>query len=1054
MHLGTGGTVKIAAPSKRRSILKPFLILLILALLAGGGVGAYLWWRPHWFGAPDDLFFLPDGCQVAASINVPACLVSKSHQRLKAQGAGIEGSEEAAFHRFTGVALSDVTSLTIGGRFDDDPDWVMIVHSTRIVTPSDLQPEGSGDHKASRVGKYTLYDRSQDAFCLPDRRMVVLGKSETLRRVLLRNRTPELAAGLVALRDGDGGRALTIVVDAKAIPRRLNRLDDINLSALTAAAQHAETIRLESTPEEPLDLHITLGCADAAAALDTQKQLARALETVGRTPRLPPEVARLLKALQFSAEESRLIAHVQVPLELLSVPLLALKQERPEFWLAALRDKDAQRRTEARRRLLARPAEALPQLSAALRDRDPQMRLAVIGLLGEMGDEAADAAPALAERTADADSAVRRAAIEALAKIGPKAKNTAFTFLLQALGDADADVRQAAQSALDRVGLPTSKDRDVLVTALRKTRLGVKPRVYALNALAGMQLETKELVAILTEALQDPEAEVRRRAALHLGKYGSKARETALPALVSALKDHEADVRAAAVAGLDALGGFRRADVPLLIDAYKEVNTPADSRAALVRWLGEMGPDAKDATFPILLDARNRPDALVRKAAAAALERMGTAAAVDVSHLLAALRKSSTREESRLEAVRMLAEAGPRAGEARSLLLDLLNDQSPELRGAALAALRRIGPPGKADGGAILHALQDSSSSSEARCYAAGVLPELRGEMPQANRLLLKALRDKDVSVRRTAARSLVRLKPKTTESIEAYAAALEDGDREVRLQVVTALSELPAERCPTTSLLKAFADEDDEVARKAVEGLARKGRPVKEDVPLLAAALGDKKARVRICAANALIELGPEAASAVAPLTRAVKDSDSSVRLLAMTALRGIGSEAEEAAPVLAEVLKDDNAALRLEAAVTLVRLHREAKNAVPIVFAAALDKASAEQSLAVEALGWVGPWAQEAMPFLLAALQKEEMRAGAVPLLVKIGKASVAELRELLNSKDDRVRLAVVEVLGQIGPEARSALLGVNTLALKDPNAEVRAAAKKASQQIQRRE
>jgi HEAT repeat protein len=838
------------------------------------------------------------------------------------------------------------------------------------------------------------------------------------------------------------------------MPRRLNRLDDIDLSALTNAARHAETIRLESTPTDPLDLHVALGCTDATTALDVQKQLIRAIEKIGQTPDLPAPAARLLKSLRWNTEEARLIAQFTVPVELLREPLLALKQERPEYWLAALHDEDARCRAEAHRRLLALKSRALPVLSPALLDRNAKRRQAAAEMLGDLGADAADATALLAQAIGDSEAAVRHAAIVSLEKIGPTACRAAFTSLLTALGDADESVSQAARSALAKAELSLSKDSEPLVTALGKTRLGVKPRLYVLDVLADMKLETKVLVPILVETLRDPQMEVRRRAAFHLGKHGSKERQSVLPALLSALKDQELDVRTTAIASLDALATFRPAETSLLIDAYKDDNMPADSRAVVVRWLGEMGADVKDTVFPILLDARNRPDAEVRKAAATALEHMGTAGTVNVAQVLASLNKRSTSVENRLYAVRLLGEAGPRAREAYSTLLELLDDKSPELRGAALAALERIGPPSQKEMDSVVVALHNPSASTETRRYAAGVLGDSSMEPPQAARLLLKTLTDRETSVRRAAASSLVKLKPQSREALEAYEAALADADTEVRLQITTALVELPPANCPTATLLKAFADDEDSIARKAVEGLAHKGKPVKEDVPILTAALRHKKARVRICAADALVELGADAAKALAALTEAVKDTDTSVRILALTALRGLGEEAESAAPVVARVLNEDNAAVRLHAAVTLLRLHQHAKDAVPIVFEAARDKNNADQDLAVEALGWVGPWAADAASYLLAALQKEETRSSAGPLLVKLGKAAVPDLNERLKSSDEKVRLAAVETLGQIGRDAVVALLRVNTLALKDPSEEVRLAARKASLQIQGRE
>ncbi len=1044
---------KATSARKRRSIVKPLLFLLLLAVF-GTGVGAYFWWRPNWFGTPDDLFFLPDGCQVTAAVNVPACLASKAHQRLKKRGLGLGAGEDEAFRRFAGILLSEVTSMTFGGRFDEDPEWTVVLHTARLVTPSDLQAEGASDLKEARFGKFTVYDRGEVAFYLPNRNTLVIGKSDSLRRVLLRNKRPALATGLDSLRGGSGDKALILAFDAKAIPRQLNRLGDADLTALTAAARQADTVVLESTAD-PLDLRITFGCSDAPSALDAQKQLLKALEQIGRTPDLPPAVAELRKALQWTTEDNRAIAQFWLPLGLLRELLLTFKQQRPEYWIAALRDEDARQRTEARRWLLARAEQALPLLVSDLRDRTAaNVRRIAAEMLGDIGEKASEAAPALAAHIGDPDPAVRHAVVVALGKIGPKVRNAAFTALLPALVDTEPDVVQAAQTALEHIGSPRGLERNVLVTTLQNAQLGVKPRLYLLDALAGMELENEVLVSILAETLQDRAAELRRQAAFQLGKQGDKLRPSILPALLSALKDSEPTVRSTVIASLDALGKFPPEEASSLIELYKDGNTPEDSRAALVRWLAAMGPEAKNAVFPILLDARSRTDPQVRKAATEALARLGTATTVDVGHLAATLKKPSTTLDNRLHAVRLLGEAGPRARQTCLLLVDLLNDKSPELRGAALAALERIGPPDEKEMRLVLLSISHPMASKEVRRYIAALLADGKVEPSQATPLLLNTLADEDPLVRRAAARSLVKLHSQSHEIVQAYDAALDDTDAEVRLQVTTALTELPPGVCPITSLVKAFADESDPVSRKAAEGLARKGKPVKDDLPTLATALRHKKARVRSYAANALSELGADAAGALTALTEAVKDTDVGVRFLALTALRAVGAKAESAVPEVAKLLKDESALVRLHAAFLLLRFHIEAKNAFPFVFEAAIDKDNTEQRLALELLDEIGPWAMDTAPYLFDALCKEETRTTAGPLLAKIGKTSVPRLRTFLTHRDASVRYEAVKTLGQIGRDAFGALQEVNKMARTESNEEARAAAKKASQQIQKRD
>jgi HEAT repeat protein len=72
----------------------------------------------------------------------------------------------------------------------------------------------------------------------------------------------------------------------------------------------------------------------------------------------------------------------------------------------------------------------------------------------------------------------------------------------------------------------------------------------------------------------------------------------------------------------------------------------------------------------------------------------------------------------------------------------------------------------------------------------------------------------------------------------------------------------------------------------------------------------------------------------------------------------------------------------------------------------------------------------------------------------LAKIGKTTVPQLRALLAHSDVNMRLAALDTLGRMGRDASAALLDINKMIRNDSSEEVRAAAIKASQQIQKRD
>jgi HEAT repeat protein len=118
----------------------------------------------------------------------------------------------------------------------------------------------------------------------------------------------------------------------------------------------------------------------------------------------------------------------------------------------------------------------------------------------------------------------------------------------------------------------------------------------------------------------------------------------------------------------------------------------------------------------------------------------------------------------------------------------------------------------------------------------------------------------------------------------------------------------------------------------------------------------------------------------------------------------------------------------------------------------AAALDKDTRLADQAKEAVRSLAEWAKPAIPLLIDQLEPMESRPLAVQALVKVGKSSIEQLVEGLKKGNPEVRIAVLDVLGQLGPSAKSALVAVNGRALNDPAPEVRKAAKDASKLIQK--
>jgi HEAT repeat protein len=228
-------------------------------------------------------------------------------------------------------------------------------------------------------------------------------------------------------------------------------------------------------------------------------------------------------------------------------------------------------------------------LTAALKDPEPETLIAVADALAQAGSDAKSAAAGLAPLLHHSDQGIRRAAVIALGRTSPEGA-------------------PAVAETMSRM-LDSEKDLDI--------------RIELVASLGLLGEKSGAVIAALVKLLGDPEDELRRRAARTLGTFGAGAAPAADALLKAASGDKVKDIRVDAVRAFGSaqgagLKGRLKDFLTLLNDREYEV------RLAVVEEVGALGNDIRDdvETLKVLRGRLSDPHVKVREAAAIALKKI------------------------------------------------------------------------------------------------------------------------------------------------------------------------------------------------------------------------------------------------------------------------------------------------------------------------------------------------------------------------------------------------------------------------------------------------
>ena len=645
-------------------------------------------------------------------------------------------------------------------------------------------------------------------------------------------------------------------------------------------------------------------------------------------------------------------------------------------------------RRNAASALSALGAQAVPLLTAALRDDATAVRTEAVWSLKSIGDPARTALSDLSDMLTAPDMNLNDAAVEtilflshhqhdtislaalvAVARHGPPLKRgravyelaawgadavPALPRLLQAARDGDERLQEDVMRAFERIG-------EASIEFLAGTVQDPDPRVRctAFRLLEAV-LERREegsmrVVAVLFSALGDSDPQVVSSAGRALSRLAGSPHY--VPAWVQALRDPDDAVRIGASAW------------PVIrVRADRRTVTAADTPALIAAFVKVLG----DRLWIVRLNA---------------------------AHFL-------IQHEWRL----------PRAVSA---LVRLTESKHADCRRRALMALYESCQPVR--------------------------LGHIKSQRPawfgKTAQLHVRALKDEDTNIRLTAAGNLIRLDTHLEAAVQTLVALWQSGPPDIRHHAVMELSKSGAgANIEIHDLVSMLKDPDWRVREWAARVLIERGRLFGAVCETARDLLSEKPVAAKLAALRLLQSIGTRSDSAVAILMAALNDTSWEVRGAAARAVGTIGLKGDRTVPRLIQLLDDDARHVRGHAARSLVLLGQDAMPAVINALrgisahlrgAAAgvladmkavqplIDLFIAEPEFVVYRYV-LGPLYLTQKSYSFDKDSYEEREELLYVTLAGLGDTALAGLRRFLKSRDARVRRSVILVLAYMGAGA----------------------------------
>jgi HEAT repeat protein len=191
--------------------------------------------------------------------------------------------------------------------------------------------------------------------------------------------------------------------------------------------------------------------------------------------------------------------------------------------------------------------------------------------------------------------------------------------------------------------------------------------------------------------------------------------------------------------------------------------------------------------------------------------------------------------------------------------------------------------------------------------------------------------------------------------------------------------------------------------------------------------------------------------APSVKKLAQQMNSGDANVRVAAAKELRRAKKD-PKLTPIIVQACKDIDVDVRVYGYYAVYKADAREEGVVDVLLDGLGDPSEQVRRAVASALGEMNPFPNTVLPYMVKRLvdPDERVRQLLQPALSDMGGLGMGALVRHIETKDDDLRLAIVNTLGAMGPNAKNALLRLQKIANEDANPEIKEAAQSAMKKI----